>query len=286
MNIVKKYNLLKKILKQRDIENFALDARILIQYVLKISREDFILKANKQISSADLDILDKLAQRRLQGEPVSKIIGKREFYGLEFQISSETLDPRPDTEILVSTILNNIDFKNDKYEILDLGTGSGCILLSLLHELPNSEGTGIDISKGAIKMAKKNAINLNLSNRLNLINTGWQDFSVQKRYDIIVSNPPYIPTQDIASLSKEVKNFDPNTALDGGVDGLNCYHDLARIIPSFLKEDGMVAIEIGYSQANDVCDIFKRYNFLVKSIEKDLAGYNRCILLEKNNKNK
>ena len=284
MNIITIYNNTKKQLKNSNIDSFELDARILIENATGIAREDFILSAHTEIPAIKLKIIHNFIKRRIAGEPVSRIIGKREFYGLEFKISSETLDPRPDTETIITSIIDNISNRDKKYEILDLGTGSGCILLTLLSEFKNSIGTGIDISKDAINTANINAKNLGLEKRAKFINISWNDKNFKKNlsnYDIIVSNPPYIPSQDIASLKTEVKDFDPIVALDGGNDGLDCYRDLANIAPNLLKKDALLAVEIGYTQANSVCRIFEEANFSIKSVKKDLSGHNRCILATK-----
>ncbi|MBP3686742.1 MAG: peptide chain release factor N(5)-glutamine methyltransferase [Alphaproteobacteria bacterium] len=223
----------------------------------------------------------QMLKRRLNHEPMDKILGYREFYKSVFKVSRDVLSPRPDTEILVESALELIA-KNEVVKILDLGTGSGCILLSLLKENPQAMGTGVDVSAKALEIAKENAKALNLLSQTTFVNKSWTepDF-ITETYDIIVSNPPYIPTEEIATLSTEVKDNDPLSALDGGADGLKCYLEIAEIAPSLLTTGGHILLEIGYNQAEDVIKIFENQGFkLVKAVQ-DLAQINRCVILKK-----
>ena len=222
-----------------------------------------------------------MLERRLNNEPLDKIIGKREFYKYEFKVNSYVLTPRPDTEILVESALEIIN-KNSASTILDLGTGSGCIVLSILKDCPNTKALAIDISKEALEIAKKNAISLEVDDRVEFLQGSWSDIDfATKKYDIIVSNPPYIPTKEIDTLTKEVKEYDPLLALDGGADGLECYRQIAKISYNLLKKDGYILLEVGYNQADIVNEIFKFNNFTPYKIIKDLSGINRCIILKK-----
>lgn len=223
----------------------------------------------------------QMLNRRLHHEPLDKIIGKREFYKFIFEVNSDVLSPRPDTEILVERALALIP-KEKKLEILDLGTGSGCILLSLLAERPQCRGVGVDVSQKALEIAKQNAESLKLSEKVTFINKSWTEPNfINEQFDIIVSNPPYIPTEDIAGLEEEVKNYDPLLALDGGVDGLDCYRQIAQTVPLILKNDGYILLEVGYNQAEAVIKIFKEQGLKFEEKAADLAGINRCIILKK-----
>lgn len=223
----------------------------------------------------------QMLNRRLCHEPLDKIIGKREFYKSVFTVNSDVLSPRPDTEILVEKALALIP-KDKKLNILDLGTGSGCILLSLLAERPQCSGVGVDISPKALEIAKQNAENLQLSSRVTFINKSWTEPNfIDGQFDIIVSNPPYIPTEEIAGLETEVKKFDPLQALDGGVDGLDCYRQIAEIVPLILKKGGYILLEVGYNQAEAVIKILTAQGLEFVEMAADLAGINRCIILKK-----
>ena len=221
----------------------------------------------------------EVLQRRSQHEPLDKIIGKKEFYKSIFKVSSDVLSPRPDTEILVETALEYIK-ENKLYHILDLGTGTGCILLSILKERPLCRGIGVDISKKAIETAQENAREIGVEKAVQFINTDWNNLTLSN-IDIIVSNPPYISKAEIETLDKEVKNYDPLIALEGGEDGLQCYRDIAEIAPKLLKDKGYILLEVGYNQANNVKNIFADYGFKIISIKKDLNGIDRCIILQK-----
>ena len=246
---------------------------------------DIILKhaapSYPDITNNEEALARQMLHRRLQNEPLDKIIGQREFFKSVFVVNSDVLTPRPDTEILVESALKLIP-ENRAIKILDLGTGSGCILLSLLAERPQCTGTGVDASLKAIQTAIRNTENLNLTNRTTFVNKSWTEENfVTDTYDIIVSNPPYIPTEDIENLDQEVKNYDPISALDGGKDGLECYRQIAKIASLILNEKGYILLEVGYNQAKDVEEIFTNQGLTSVEIVKDLAGINRCVILKK-----
>lgn len=246
---------------------------------------DIILKHTApdypQISLEETAQARNMLARRLQNEPLDKIIGQREFYKSVFKVNENVLTPRPDTEILVESALSLIP-QTSRWQILDLGTGSGCILLSLLAERPYCIGTGIDLSAKALEVATENAENLKLAHRTEFINKSWTEENfIKGQYDIITSNPPYIPSQEINTLEPEVKNYDPLTALDGGADGLNCYREIAAIAPLILKDNGYILLEVGYNQAEDVMRIFSNSGLKPQKIVPDLAGINRCVILKK-----
>ena len=222
----------------------------------------------------------EMLNRRLNHEPLDKIIGSKEFYKYRFKVSSDVLSPRPDTELLVEKALRLIP--TDKpCQILDLGTGSGCILLSLLKERQQAEGVGVDKSSAALKIASANAKNLSVENRVRFINKSWQDIEWVSKFDLIVSNPPYIPSDEILTLADEVKNYDPLIALDGGKTGFKCYEEIAEIAPFIMKDNAYILLEVGYNQAELVADIFQKQNLKLVEIAKDLANINRCVILKK-----
>jgi len=246
---------------------------------------DIILKHSipqyPNISEAEEKNAENMLKRRINHEPLDKIIGKREFYKSSFKVNSAVLSPRPDTEILVESALELLP-RDKELKILDMGTGSGCILLSLLKECPQILGVGLDISKEALKVAKENAKNLGLKNRVEFICQSWTDADLSlPQFDMIVSNPPYIPSAEIETLEREVKEYDPLTALDGGTDGLNCYKDIAKILPNLLKDKAYALFEVGYNQADDVMDILKSIGLKPVKIVKDLVGIKRCVILQK-----
>ncbi|MFI3241847.1 MAG: peptide chain release factor N(5)-glutamine methyltransferase [Alphaproteobacteria bacterium] len=224
--------------------------------------------------------LSNLIKEKENGKPVDKIIGERGFYKHDFIVSEDVLTPRPDTECLVEDAIN-FAFTSNAKSILDLGLGSGCILLSILADVKNLNGIGVDISEKALNIAKQNAQKLNLLDRTEFINASWFDLQVNKKFDIITSNPPYIKSDVIPTLDIGVKKYDPMLALDGGEDGLRDYRQIAKIAKNLLNENGRIYLEIGYDQNDDVIKIFSDYK-LIKTI-KDLSGINRCLVFKIDN---
>ena len=234
-----------KILKSYNIHSHELDAELILSDIMKVKKEFFITNNEASISEKIMEKYNIAIKRRIKREPVAYITGKKEFWSEDFIVNYSTLVPRPETELLIYKIISF--FKNKTINILDIGTGSGCILLSILKELNSSRGTGIDISPKAIRMAKINSKNLNLINRSNFKVFDLSKFSIGK-YDLIVSNPPYIPSKDIKNLSKDIVNFEPRVALDGGLDGLDLIKKVIYKSSSLLKNNGLIAIEIGNNQ--------------------------------------
>mgnify|MGYP002857340674 CR=1 FL=1 len=233
------------------------------------------------ISEAEKKTLQDFLARRINHEPLDKIIGYREFYKYRFKVSADVLTPRPDTEILVEKALFLLS-TDATSRILDLGTGSGCILLSLLKERSSAKGVGIDKSAAALKIASKNAQELGIENRITFINKSWNEIDWgYEKFDMIVSNPPYIPSAEIETLDTEVKNYDPIMALDGGKTGLDCYNEIAKIAPEIMSDNAYILLEVGYNQAEEVAKIFQNANLKLIEIVKDLAGINRCVILKK-----
>lgn len=214
-------------------------------------------------------------QRLRDDEPVSKIIRKRAFWNDIFFVNNDVLDPRPETELIIETAMQHIDI-NRSIDILDLGTGSGCIILSLLREYKYARGIGIDISEKAIAAARKNQHILQIDN-VDFRCVGWNCFSTAAKFDLVVSNPPYIRSQEINSLEPNVKKYDPALALDGGISGLTCYEEIIPLLRNWLKNNGLFICEVGYDQAESVDNLLKNNGFLDTHIYKDLAGIDRVV---------
>ena len=260
------------------IETPELDARIILKEVLSLDDKDLILKESLDISNEMIEKIIAIESRRLNGEPISKIFKKRDFYNSTFLISNDVLDPRPETELIVEIANNYID-KNEVKNILDLGTGSGCILLSILKENKMINGLGIDLSKDAISIAKQNSKKLNLETQSNFLISNWMS-SVNYKYDLVVSNPPYIASEDIKKLSKSVKIYDPILSLDGGDDGLNSYRLIASDLKRVVSKNALIIIEIGYNQSLQVIEIFKKNNFKLIKKYNDINGLDRVLTFQ------
>ncbi len=260
------------------IETPELDARIILKEVLSLDDKDLILKESLDISNEMIEKIIAIESRRLNGEPISKIFKKRDFYNSTFLISNDVLDPRPETELIVEIANNYID-KNEVKNILDLGTGSGCILLSILKENKMINGLGIDLSKDAISIAKQNSKKLNLETQSNFLISNWMS-SLNYKYDLVVSNPPYIASEDIKKLSKSVKIYDPILSLDGGDDGLNSYRLIASDLKRVVSKNALIIIEIGYNQSLQVIEIFKKNNFKLMKKYNDINGLDRVLTFQ------
>lgn len=241
------------------------------------------LKWLSEAANGDEALLDSFIARRQKGEPVAKIIGSKGFWKQELKVSTATLDPRPDSETLIEAVLKHFPDRNQPLRILDLGTGSGCLLIALLGEYPNATGIGMDASAAALQVAEQN-VNQYVPNRARLIcrswiaDDWWQDLG---GFDVVVSNPPYIPSAQIASLDKDVRDYDPLQALDGGQDGLRDYRILAASVGEVLKQNGMVFFEIGQWQYIDVTAIMEAQKFTLKDFLHDLGGVLRVLAFEK-----
>ena len=220
---------------------------------------------------------ENAVRRREAREPLSHILGEREFWSLRFQVNASVLDPRPDSETLVAAALAQYPEPDTVVRIADLGTGSGCLLLSILSERPGAEGVGVDISESALSIARENAQRFGLAARANFIQSDWES-RLGGTFDIVVSNPPYIPTAAIDDLAPEVARFEPRGALDGGADGLDAYRHIAAVLPRILKPNGLVALEIGQGQDASVTRILRDGGIRIVGLEKDLAGIPRCVL--------
>jgi release factor glutamine methyltransferase len=271
-NTIKKAS---QILKNHNIHSHELDAQIILSNIMGVKRESLITNNEINISKKIMEKYDSAIKRRIKKEPVAYIIGKKEFWSEDFMVNHGTLIPRPETELLIYKIINF--FKNKKINILDIGTGSGCILLSILKELNFSRGIGIDISAKAIQMAKVNSKNLNLFYRSKFKVIDLNKFNIGK-YDLIVSNPPYIPSRDIKNLSKDITNYEPLTALNGGSDGLDLIKKVIYKSNHLLKREGLLALEIGHSQYQKVSYILRSNGYREMSKEYDFNRNVRCII--------
>ena len=267
-----------KILRDHNISSSRLDAEIIISNILGIERENLISSDQIIINDKIINEYDSAIYRRSKREPIAYITGKKEFWSQDFIVNHSTLVPRPETEILIHKIVKI--FKNKKINVMDIGTGSGCIILSILKDLQLSKGIGIDISSKAIKIAKENSKKMKLSNRVNFRVLDLNKICGSK-FDLVVSNPPYIPLKDIKNLSKDIRNYEPIIALNGGVDGLDLVKKVIYKSIIVLKKNGLLAIEIGNGQYRKVSSLLKQSGFRELSKECDYSDNVRCIISTK-----
>lgn len=263
-------------LRNADIAMPALDARLLFMHATGMSHEDILRTPTHYLNFEEVEKFHQLLARRLGHEPVSRIMGKREFWGLEFELNEATLDPRPDSETLIEAALDLVADKSAALNILDFGTGSGCLLLALLSELPNANGIGVDMEPRAIEMAEKNAATLNLQNRTKFSVSKWGE-NVSGIYDLIITNPPYIPAHEIESLMPEVKNYDPLLALTGGADGLMAYRAMGEDCKRLLAKNGVLIVEIGATTPHPA-PIFAEFGLILTDSRRDLGDILRCLI--------
>jgi len=258
------------------IDSPARDARLLLIHAAQIEMAELIGWPERPLSEESTARLTDFADRRCRREPVSKIFGRREFWSLDFEVTADTLDPRPDTETLVDAALKVFPDHDRPLSILDLGTGSGCILLSVLSERTKAWGLGVDRSARSVAVATRNAARLGLSDRARFMIGDW-DQAIAAEFDLVMSNPPYIPTRVIESLDPEVREYDPIAALDGGNDGLDAYRSLAARLSARVRPDGLVLLEIGIGQADAVSALLEQAGFLSIDRLNDLAGIPRVL---------
>jgi len=267
-----------QLLKSQNIISHELDAQVILSDIMGVTRDFFIANSHINVSINTIKKFNHAIKRRINREPVAYIIGKKEFWSQDFAVNQATLVPRPETELLIYKVVDF--FKNKRINVLDIGTGSGCILLSILKELDFSRGVGIDISTKAIKTAQINSKNLNLFHQSKFKVFDISKFNVGK-YDLIVSNPPYIPSKDIKNLSKDIINYEPLVALNGGLDGLDLIRKVIYKSNSLLKKNGLLAIEIGFNQYLKVSSLLKQYGFREMSRQCDYNHNVRCIISTK-----
>jgi len=267
------------ILKKNKIPNPQLDSEILLSNSIKKDKKHIILNPKELLNSEQIGIFKNLIERRKKKEPVAYLINKKDFWKDEFFVNKDVLIPRPDTELIIEQVLK-IYSKDSQLQALDIGTGSGCILLSILKERPNFYGTGIDISKKSIKVSKLNAKQLNLTGRAKFFYSSIDNFKIGK-YDLIVSNPPYIELFNLKYLEKDVINFEPKLALSGGFDGFSKIRKVINKAKILIKKNGKFILEIGFNQKNKVKKILKEEGFYVNRTIRDYGNNDRCIISTK-----
>ena len=265
----------KSILIDNNIISAKLDSEILMSKAIRKNKKFIILNLHKEIKKRDLDYFDNLIQERAKSKPIAQIIKKKDFWKYEFIVNNNVLIPRPDTEILIEQALKLVKNKN-RLQILDIGIGSGCILMSILKEKKNFIGTGIDISNKSLQISKVNGQKLRINNRLRLFKSNIDNFNTGK-YDLIVSNPPYIKKSNLKCLEKDI-GFEPKQALDGGLDGLSEIRKVINKSSELIKRSGHFIIEIGFDQKNKVKKILRDKGFYIKKTVKDLSNHDRCIV--------
>jgi len=278
---------MRRRLDEAGVETAALDARLIVQHELDLTHEVLIADPDRQVGQAEIDAINASVVRRLDHEPVSRIIGEREFFGRSFIVTPDVLDPRPDTETLIEQVLDIArleTMQTGQLRIADIGTGSGAIIATLLAEVDYASGVAVDISAAALEVARLNAASLGLGQRLEFVQTSWLE-GVTGRYDVIVSNPPYIETSTIKSLPPQVARFDPMLALDGGADGLTAYRMIAPQAFDCLETGGYLCLEVGAGQATMVLELIDECGFMdsgpVPALRHDLAGHARVVTGQK-----
>lgn len=267
-------------LRRAGVDNPDLDARLLASAAFGCDAAQLVSRADETVTADEQDRLARHVARRIAGEPVARILGRREFWGLSFDLAPDTLVPRPDTETLVEAALDHVRAAGlTAPRVLDLGTGSGCLLIALLHEIPNATGIGVDISPDAVRAARGNAFRLGVGARAGFVAGRWTE-AVTGQFDLILSNPPYIPSADIAGLEREVRDFDPARALDGGADGLDAYRALAALLPEHLAPGGAAVLELGIGQHEPVAALMPARGLQVAGSRTDLGGVVRALIVK------
>ena len=279
MNINLAINQGSKILRSKFISNPQLDSEILMAKTINKDRNYILLNPNRVLKRNNLNYFYNLIKQRSLGNPVAYLTNQKFFWNSDFFVTNDTLIPRPDTELIVENILKLTKQKNI-INILDIGIGSGCILLSILKERKNFYGTGIDISRKCLNISNINATKLKVSSRLKLYKSDVDKFNLGK-YDLIVSNPPYIKTNKLKYLERDVAEFEPKLALDGGLDGLSEIRKIIKKSSELIKKKGKFILEIGFDQKNKVINLLKREGFYINSAQKDLGDNDRCIVSTK-----
>ena len=279
MNILELINIGSNLLKENKIPSHIIDSEILLSKTLKKTREEILINFDHKIDERNISKYKKLLERRSNNEPIAYILEEKEFWNKKFKVNKHTLIPRPETELLVEKLIQM--FQRKKISILDIGTGSGCIIVSLLDALKLSRGIGIDISKNAILTARENGFKYKLHGRLKFLNKSI-DSIFNKKFDLIVSNPPYIDRKNIKNLSEDIKRYEPRVALDGGNDGLDLIKKVIYKSKSILKINGTLALEIGNEQIKKVSKVLFDNNFKIKKVIKDYKNNVRCVITSYN----
>lgn len=272
--------LLAKAFQASGIDSGMTDARLLLGAALRLTRAQLLAQSDRFLEPREIAAVSALAARRIKREPVSRILGRKEFWSLTLDVTPDVLVPRPDTETLVEAALDHVvrgGLRMENLSILDIGAGSGALVLALLHELPNARGVATDVSAAALNVARGNAERLELASRCSFVVCNMAD-GVQGSFDLIVSNPPYIARGAIAALDPEVRDYDPRLALDGGADGLDAYRAIAAGGPALLARGGRLIVELGLGQAAPVSALFEAAGMTVLSVRPDLAGIPRALV--------
>tara|TARA_B100000965_G_scaffold399151_1_gene418487 strand:+ start:105 stop:947 length:843 start_codon:yes stop_codon:yes gene_type:complete len=268
-----------KILKLNNIKSYNLDSEILLSSALKFDRSHLLLNLDKQINKIEKKNYFNLINRRSKNEPIAYIVGFKEFWKSKFKVNKSVLIPRPDTETIIEQVLSDLDLNSSK-KILDIGTGSGCIIISIIKERKRCYGVGIDISKKAVKLAKYNAKIQHIDNRIKFLNSDIDNF-YRDKYDLIISNPPYIEHHKFNGLEKDIKNYEPKVALDGGIDGYSKIKLIIKKSSILIKKKGKLFLELGTNQIRETLKILNLNGFYKNKVVKDLANKDRCIISTK-----
>ncbi|MEZ5690564.1 MAG: peptide chain release factor N(5)-glutamine methyltransferase [Rickettsiales bacterium] len=268
-------------LQEERIQTASIDARVLLEHVLRVSREELLFSFDLLMDEEQYYYYQELLKKRVKGFPVAKLIGNRQFWGIDFSVNNYTLDPRPDSETVIESALAYIENRASVIRVLDLGTGSGCLLISLLSELPSASGVGVDCCDNALSVARKNAVSAGVADRVEFFRSNWCA-NVNDKFDVVLANPPYIPSAVIERLEPDVKDYEPMLALDGGSDGLSCYRDILKELPEFMNDGGIAVFEIGIGQEEDFGKIATGHGFDIAGFRKDLSGITRCVILRHN----
>ncbi len=276
MNIQTAIQKSRLFLKEKKIKTYDLDSQILMSKAINKEKKFIILNFNKKLPKKNLEYFYNLVDQRANGKPIAYLVEKKDFWKYEFLVSKDVLIPRPDTEIIIEQVLELTKNKN-KLNFLDIGVGSGCILLSILKEKKSFYGTGIDISNKCLNITRINGHKLGVINRVKLFKSDIDNFQYGK-YDLIISNPPYIKKNDLKYLERDIIGFEPKKALDGGLDGLLEIRKVINKSSELVKKNGFLILEIGFDQKNKVKKILKNKNFYIKKIVKDLSNNDRCII--------
>jgi len=281
LTLVKAWTAAKERLKDAGIDQPAIDARLMLEVAADVTRTEIVTDPYRLLTAQQWATLDDYLTRRARREPVSHIIGRKGFWKILLQVNKNVLTPRPETEVIVDEVLKAFP-ENMSFSMLDLGVGSGTILLAVLAERPGARGLGVDVSDEALAVARENAASLDLNNRAALLRGDWTSGLGDEGFDLVVSNPPYIASHIIETLEPEVRDHEPRLALDGGPDGLDAYRQLAPEILRVLKPGGMFAVEIGYDQSADVEALFRVAGASNVRTIKDLSTHDRVVTGVKN----
>ena len=270
-----------KDLLNHNIQTAKIDSEVILANILNTTRINLITKQDVTLNKEQEDLFSKLVERRKQKEPVAYILNKKEFWNENYFVDKRVLIPRPETEILIELLLKKIKDKNKVYKVLDLGCGSGCLLISFLKEMHKSQGMGVDISSNALEVAKKNIELHNLNNRAKLVRIDLLTLHTKDKFDVIFSNPPYLSSSDYAKLSEDVKNFEPKQALVGGFNGVLYYKKIIALAQSALKKNGYLALELGDRQYRTISKLLQDHSFRILDKYQLINNEIRCILAAK-----